>query len=265
VALSLSQLTAGINATDGVARLEKITDEIMRAGNIVLYIPDIHILAQSAREGGVSLVDSLMPVLRARAFPIIGSTYPREYGAYIQSNSAFAGLFQMMRVEELSVDDTARLLSYDALVLEKKHRATIYFSAVRQAATLAAKYLHQKPLPSAAQELLAEVVSGVLQKGSRVVRGNDVIEMVERRVNIPIHRASKDEASHLLRLEETIHKNFINQEEAVQAVANALRAYRSGLSRRGGPIASFLFVGPTGVGKTELSKLLAKLNLDLIH
>lgn len=260
VALSISQILAGVSGSDGVQRLEQIADEIARAGNIALYIPDIHILAQPAQTGGALLADAFMPVLRASAFPIIGSTYPREYTAYIQSNSAFLGLFQTVRVEELSVEETARLLSYDALILEKKHRVTIYFSAIRQAAVLAVKYLHQKPLPSAAQELLAETVSGVLQKGEKTVRGADVIEIIERRVQIPIHTASKDEASHLLRLEETIHQNFIDQEEAVNAVANALRTYRSGLSRRGGPIASFLFVGPTGVGKTELSKLLAKIN-----
>lgn len=260
VALSISQLVAGVSGSDGAARLEKIADEIIRAGNIVLYIPDVHLLAHPVEGGGMLLTESLMPILRASAFPIIGSTYPREYNTYIQPNSAFSGLFQMMRVDELSVEDTARLLSYEALILEKKHRVTIYFSAIRQAAILAAKYLHQKPLPSAAQELLAEVVSNILQKGERFVKGSDVIETVERRVQVPIHRASKDEARHLLKLEEIIHQNFIDQEEAVNAVANALRAYRSGLSRRGGPIASFLFVGPTGVGKTELSKLLAKIN-----
>ncbi|MFA7201406.1 MAG: ATP-dependent Clp protease ATP-binding subunit [Candidatus Paceibacterota bacterium] len=259
VSLSLSQLIAGASAEDVSGRLSRVADEILRAGNIILYISDVHVLAQP-QIGGVLLVDILMPILRNNIFPVVGSTYPREEKEYIQSNTAISGLFQSIRIQELSVSDTVRLLSYDALVMEKKHKVTIYFSAIRQAAVLAAKYLHAKPLPSSAQELLAEVISGILQRGERVVKGSDVIATVERRVQIPIHAVSGIEAEKLLHLEDEIHKHFIDQEEAVTAVSQALRQYRSGLSRSGGPIASFLFVGPTGVGKTELSKLLAKIN-----
>ncbi|MCL5012264.1 MAG: ATP-dependent Clp protease ATP-binding subunit [Patescibacteria group bacterium] len=265
VSLSLSELLAGISGNDASGRLTRIAEEIIRAGNIVLYIPDIHVLAQttSTAEGGangVSLADMLLPILQNNLFPVIGSTYPREQKKYIEQHSALRDLFQPLIVEELSVSDTVRLLGYDALVLEKKHKVTIYFSAVQQAAVLAAKYMHTKPLPSGAQELLAEVTSAVLQRGERIVRGTDVIAAVERQTQVPIHGASGTEAQHLLHLEDDIHKQFIDQEEAVRAVATALRSYRSGLARKGGPIASFLFVGPTGVGKTELSKLLAKIN-----
>ncbi len=259
VSLSLSQLIAGASAEDISGRLARVADEILRAGNIILYISDVHVLAQP-QAGGVLLADILMPILRNNIFPVIGSTYPREEKEYIEPNTAIAGLFQTIRVNELSVSDTVRLLSYTTLLLEKKHRVTIYFSAIRQSAILAAKYLHAKPLPSSAQELLAEVVSGVLQRGEKVIKGADVIATVERRVQIPIHAVSGLEAEKLLHLEDEIHKQFIDQEEAVKVVSQALRAYRSGLARKGGPIASFLFVGPTGVGKTELSKLLAKIN-----
>lgn len=259
VSLSLSQLIAGASAEDISGRLARVADEILRAGNIILYISDVHVLAQP-QTGGVLLADILMPILRNNIFPVIGSTYPREEKEYIEPNTAIAGLFQPIRINELSVPDTVRLLSYDALVMEKKYKVIIYFSAIHQAATLAAKYLHAKPLPSSAQELLAEVVSGVLQRGEKTVKGADVIATVERRVQIPIHSVSGIEAEKLLHLEDEIHKQFIDQEEAVSVVSQALREYRSGLTRKGGPIASFLFVGPTGVGKTELSKLLAKIN-----
>ena len=95
--------------------------------------------------------------------------------------------------------------------------------------------------------------------GDKKIDVEDIIKIAERKVNIPLHIASKDEANILLDLENIIHKKYINQDDAVSAVARALREYRSGLSRKGGPIATFLFVGPTGVGKTELAKMLAKI------
>src|SRR5690606_35066232 len=97
------------------------------------------------------------------------------------------------------------------------------------------------------------------QRGERVVRAEHVIAIVERKVHLPVRLAAGMEAKELLKLEDTIHTAFIDQDEAVVAVSRALRAHRSGLGRKDGPIASFLFVGPTGVGKTELSKTLAKL------
>ncbi|MEK7212190.1 MAG: AAA family ATPase, partial [Patescibacteria group bacterium] len=88
---------------------------------------------------------------------------------------------------------------------------------------------------------------------------DEIIKVTEEKVNIPIHEATGTEAKALLNMEDTVHKRLIDQEEAVKAVSTSLREYRSGLTRQGGPIASFLFIGPTGVGKTELSKILARL------
>jgi ATP-dependent Clp protease ATP-binding subunit ClpE len=124
---------------------------------------------------------------------------------------------------------------------------------------LAHRYFRNKLLPGSASDLLKEAVVVVAQNREKIVTPETVIRLAESQSKIPIQQAEGKEAEQLLNLEETIHKKLVNQENAVRAVSSALREYRSGLTRKGGPIASFLFVGPTGVGKTELSKIIASL------
>ncbi len=123
---------------------------------------------------------------------------------------------------------------------------------------MAHKYFRQKLLPASAEDLLKETLADASQKRNKILRADDVIAIAERKTNIPIHQTTKKEAEKLLNLENIIHQRLIDQEEAVKLVSSSLREYRVGLSRKGGPIAAFLFVGPTGVGKTELSKILTK-------
>ncbi len=258
VELSLPDLLSGASGDVLSERLARVVNEITHAGNIILYIPHIHLLAKTVQESeGTSLADQLLPLMKEGVFPVIGSTYPKEFALYVESNSLFSGMFETIRVEEISSADACTLLSYDALVLEKKYHVTVYYTAIQRAVALAAKYLHAKPLPSSAEDLLQEAMMKATQQGEKAVRGTDVEAVVEQKVHVPMHRTSRQEADELLHLEDTIHQSFIDQDEAVGAVAQALRAYRSGLARTGGPIATFLFAGPTGVGKTELSKLLA--------
>ncbi|MEK9168339.1 MAG: AAA family ATPase, partial [Patescibacteria group bacterium] len=160
---------------------------------------------------------------------------------------------------EISEAEAIKLLTYDSIILESQYKITVSFGAIKQAVSLAHKYFRQKLLPSSAEDLLKEALADATQKGDKVLQADDIIAIAERKINIPIHRAGKEEAEKLLNLENIIHERLIDQEEAVKAVSRALREYRSGLSRKGGPIAVFLFVGPTGVGKTELSKILTKI------
>jgi ATP-dependent Clp protease ATP-binding subunit ClpC len=135
----------------------------------------------------------------------------------------------------------------------------VAYRATKAAVDLAEKYFHEKPLPSSAEDLLRETISYTLNKGDDVVTSDNVVSVAEERVNIPIHEVEKGEAQKLLHLEETVHQRLVDQEEAVEVVARALREYRSGLAPAGGPIGTFLFVGPTGVGKTELAKTLSEI------
>jgi len=257
VELSVPDLMSGASADALSARFKKVVDEIVRAGNIILYIPQAHNLVRSSASGaGVELFDMLVPVLKNSDFPVIASSYPREFKEYIEQRSDFFGSFDVVRVEEISIPEAIALLSYDAIVIERKARVRISLSALREAVVLGAKYLRPKPLPLSAQELLSEAVARAREGGTGRVDGASIIELVEEKVKVPIHRTTRQEADILLHLEDVIHKRYINQDHAVRAVSEALRAYRSGLSSPKGPIASFLFVGPTGVGKTELSKII---------
>ncbi len=258
ISLQIGNLISGAAPEELAARLNKIVEEIVMAGNIVLFIPDIHNLARTAGDKQINAADILMPIISNDVFPVIGATYPKEFKHFIEPLTDFANAFDIIRINEISEEEAARLLVYDSLILERRYNIIISFGAVKQAVYLAHKYFRNKLLPSSAEDLLKEALADASQKKNRALRPDDVVSIAERKTNVPIFRPGKEETERLLNLEKIIHERLIDQEEAVKGVSQALREYRSGLSRRGGPIASFLFVGPTGVGKTELSKILAK-------
>jgi ATP-dependent Clp protease ATP-binding subunit ClpC len=257
VSLELQSLVAGAAGEVLGERLKTIVEEIEFAGNIILYIPDVHNLVKTSGAAYLSAADALMPVIMNNTFPIVGATYPREFKQFIEPRSDFTGAFETIRVGEVSEADAEQILSYEALLLERRAKVTISFGAVKRSVMLAKKYFHDKFLPSSAEDLLKSAVAHAEQTGDKVVGPDLVIQVAEAKTHIPIHEAGDAEAKKLLNLEEVIHGRLIGQEDAVKAIATALREYRSGLARKGGPIASFLFVGPTGVGKTELAKILA--------
>ncbi len=259
VGLALENLVAGAPPEELNARLKKIVEEIEVAGNIILYIPNIHNLVRTSGTAYLSAADALMPIIMNNNFPVIGATYPKDYKQYIEARSDFAGAFEAIRVNEITEAEAEKILSYESAILEKKFHIVISFGAIKKSVVLAKKYFRNKFLPSSAEELLKSAIVDAERRGEKLLGPDRVIATAEAKVNIPMHEASDAEAKKLLKMEEVIHERLIDQEEAVKAVADALREYRSGLTRPGGPIASFLFVGPTGVGKTELAKLLAKI------
>jgi len=259
VSLSFGNLVSGAADAEVALRISKIIEEIILAGNIILYISDIHNLYKTFGQQSMSAADILIPAIIADAFPVVAATSPREYKEFIEPKSDFAGAFETIRVNEISEDEAVKLLTYDAIILENQTGVVVRFEAIKQAVFLARKYFRQKLLPSSAEDLLKGALADASQKGNKLLSANDVIAIAERKINVPIHKATKEEAEKLLNLESIIHQKLIDQEEAVKSVSRALREYRSGLSRKGGPIAVFLFVGPTGVGKTELSKILTKI------
>jgi ATP-dependent Clp protease ATP-binding subunit ClpC len=259
VGLQLQNLVAGAPPEELEARLKTIVEEIFTAGNIILYIPDIHNLVRTSGTAYLSAADALMPVIMANNFPIVGSTYPREFKQLIEPRSDFAGVFEKIPVNEITEEEAEKLLTYESVLLEEEADITISFGAVKRAVFLAKKYMHDKFLPSSAEELLKSALVDAERRGEKALGPDRITSVAEEKVNVPMHEAEGDEADKLLHMEDLIHKRLVDQEEAVKAVADAIREYRSGLTRKGGPIASFLFVGPTGVGKTELAKILAEL------
>lgn len=259
VSLDLPRLVAGASQDELQERIKRIVDEVRRAGNVILFIPDIHNLVKTSGEAYLSAADALMPVIMDNSFPVVGTTYPREYKLFIEPRSDIPRMFEVIRVEEITESEAEKLLVYESVILERQTKKIIGFSAVKMAVRLAKKYFHNKYLPGSAEELLKGAVVIAERNGEKMVGADLVIASAEEKINVPIHEATGGEAEQLLLLEDTIHRRLVNQEEAVKAVADALRSYRSGLARKKGPIASFLFVGPTGVGKTELAKTLAEI------
>lgn len=259
VGLQLQSLIAGAAPEELNARLKIVVDEILTAGNIILYIPDIHNLVRTSGAAYLSAADALMAVISSNQFPIIGTTYPKEFKEFIEPRSDFAAMFETVRIEEVSLPDAEKILTYESFLLEQQSKITVSFGAIKRAVILAKKYMHGRYLPASAEELLKSAVVDAERRGEKTVTPDRVTAVAEEKVNIPMHQAEGDEAERLLHMEELIHKRIIGQDEAVKAVSQALREYRTGLTRKGGPIASFLFVGPTGVGKTELAKILAEI------
>ena len=259
VSLELQNLVAGAPPEELNARLKTIVEEIFIAGNVILYIPDIHNLVRTSGTAYLSAADALMPIIMNNAFPVVGSTYAKEFKQLIEPRSDFAGVFDVIHVNEITEGDAEKILAYESLILEEKSGITISFGAIKRAVVLAKKYFRTKFLPSSAEELLKSALVDAERRNEKSLGPDRVTAIAEQKVNIPMHEASGDEAEKLLKMEEIIHTRLVDQEEAVSAIAQALREYRSGLTRKTGPIASFLFVGPTGVGKTELAKILAEI------
>jgi ATP-dependent Clp protease ATP-binding subunit ClpC len=258
VSISIGSLMAGAAEGELEQRMKQFITDIRESGNIIVHIPDIHNLVRTSGDAHASAADIFLPAIRHNEFSVVGSTFPREFKQYLDVDHKFVEQFEIIRLSEMTEEDAVTLLVRRAIILEVDYNITISLKAITESVKLARKYLREKMLPDSAYDLLKEAVVMVVEQKDKKVTPDHIIKLVETKARVPIHEAGVEEVEQLLHLEEIIHKKYIDQEEAVQAVAQSLREYRAGLTRKDGPIASFLFVGPTGVGKTELAKLLAE-------
>ncbi len=259
VELSFGSLIAGADAGEVQGRVKQVLAEMEAAGNVILYIPNIHDLTRTGGGATISAADILIPAIKGTNFSVIGATYPKEYKQYLEPNSDFAGAFEPIVVSEVSEPEAVRFLVYASLLLERQSGVVVSFKAIKEAVAIAHKHFRQKLLPGSAEDLLKEAIAAVSSAKKKALTPEDIIAVAEQKVNVPLRGVGKGEAEQLLNLEAVIHERLIDQDEAVTAVSRAMREYRAGLSRKGGPIATFLFVGPTGVGKTELAKILTRI------
>ena len=202
VSLQISSLVAKANPEEISGRLKQIIEEIVQAGNVILFIPDIDNLVKTSGEFFLSASDILLPAIKAGSFSVIGATYPREFQQFIEPRTNLAAAFEVIRVEEVNEADAVRILVYDALILESKFRVKIKFGAVKQAVALAHRYLRAKPLPSSAADVLKEALANAQNQHRKILEINDIRMTEERRTKIPNQQVGPEETAKSLNLEE---------------------------------------------------------------
>ena len=320
VTVDLSSMVAGAKYRgEFEERLKKAVEEVISAGNVILFIDEIHtIVGAGSAEGAIDASNILKPSLARGELQLIGATTLNEYKKYIEKDAALERRFQPVMVGEPSVDETRQILAGIRDKYEAHHGVKITDEALEAAAKLSARYITDRFLPDKAIDLIDEAASKkklstltepdslksletqleqlakdkqeaitaqdfekaaqlrdkerelneqakkakeswkeVSTSNELTVTADDIADIISSWTNIPVKKLAEEESEKLRNLEKILHSRVIGQDEAVTAVAKAIRRGRAGLKDPKRPIGSFLFLGPTGVGKTELSKALA--------
>jgi len=256
ISLSLPFLVSGAAPAQVQDRLIQILGEVAQAGNIILVLEDLEHLQEA--QGGFELSSLLVDFLSRGLTFAIATTQPRAYVSTLES-SAFSRVFQTLMMEEPDHTQAIHILESKMPFLEYEQDVIFTYEAVAKAVELTDRYLHESFLPQKAIEVCQEAALVVRRKQGKgaFVTGEEIAAIVAGKTGIPLTQVATQEKDILLHLEEEMHKRVIGQNEAVSAVASALRRARAELRSTTRPIATFLFLGPTGVGKTELAKTIA--------
>ncbi|HEY6487071.1 MAG TPA: ATP-dependent Clp protease ATP-binding subunit [Candidatus Cybelea sp.] len=267
LALSLGPLVAGTKYRgEFEGRVKRILDEVKRsARDVVLFIDELHTLvgAGAAEGAPLDLSSMIKPELARGDLQCIGATTFDEYRKYVESDAALERRFQPVMIEEPSIEQTIEILRGLRQRYATHHHVTIPDETVEVAAQLAARYIADRFLPDKAIDLVDEAAASVAlsNKGAVVspaVTPGDVAAVVTRWTGIPQSSLTESQANRLLELEQILSKRVIGQERAIASVSAAIRRARTGLHDPRKPLGTFLFRGPSGVGKTELAKTLAE-------
>ena len=248
------------NLPDIQTGILRILNEAEKAGNIILVIENIHnfIGSSDLGIGKADISEILIPYLASSHFQVIGTTDPVNFHKYIENRPEFAKVFSRINVEEPSAKDTMIILEEAVPDLEKTLGIFFTYQAIKSVAYLSEKYIHTAPNPEKALDLLSEIATYVKNQKRNLVLTEDAEKITSQISRVPIGINTENEKNLLLNLENIMHENLINQDEAIKIIAESLRRIRSGLAARHRPIGAFLLIGPTGVGKTETAKVLAK-------
>jgi ATP-dependent Clp protease ATP-binding subunit ClpC len=266
--LDVASLVAGASHRgEFEERMRGVINEVLGSNNkIILFIDEIHALMGTGEEG-MNAANIIKPHLARGHFQLIGATTTIEYRKNFEKDKAFERRFQPVQADEPSEENAIEMLKVIRSKYEKFHRIQIPDEALKECVKLSKKYIGERYLPDKAIDLLDEAASEVklqIDAGNRgggdtSIKKADIEKVVSAWTGIPITKLTEDESEKLLKLEDRIHNRMVDQEEAVGAVSEAVRRGRIGLAAANRPIASFVFLGPTGVGKTELAKTLAEL------
>ena len=262
--LDMGSLIAGTRYRgDFEERLKTVVKELESLKGAILFIDEIHtVIGAGATSGGAMDASNLLkPALAQGALRCIGSTTYKEYRQYFEKDRALVRRFQKIDVSEPTIEDSIKILMGIKSYFENYHKLRYTADAIKAAVELSAKYINDRKLPDKAIDVIDELgASQMLLPESRrkkVVNVRDVEEIVAKIARIPAKSVSKDDAEALKTLEADLGRVVYGQDAAIHALASAIKLARAGLRQPEKPIGSYLFSGPTGVGKTEVAKQLA--------
>ena len=267
LALDLTALLAGAKYRgDFEERLRACMEEAVNNPEVLLFIDELHMITGTgAAEGAIDAANILKPRLARGELQIIGATTEDEYRRQIEKDAALARRFQPVRIAEPSAAEAAEMLRGLCCRYERFHRVEIAPEAIGAAVNFSVRYLHDRALPDKALDLLDEACAAKRLEliGTHdpeqypAIGQGDIAHMVAVKTGIPAESLTESETERLLHLEDTLRRRVIGQDAAITAVAQAIRRSRSGLRKTGRPVGAFLFLGATGIGKTELARCIA--------
>ena len=262
VELDLVQLSARIQNFEKLeTTLDQIFSEAVTAGNVILVIDELHnfVGQKGQKPGSIDISGILSKYLAVPNLKFAAITTYDGLHRSIEKNRSFVDFFRKIEVSEITEQETIKLLLGYALDFEQKNKILILYPSIREIVNLTARYVPSLPFPKKAIDVLDEAVVYLQTLKENVLMPHHIAEIISQKTEIPIGKMDVKEKEVLLNLEKLIHQRIVNQEEAVKQISIAMRRARSGIGHEKRPMGTFLFMGPTGVGKTETSKALAKI------
>jgi ATP-dependent Clp protease ATP-binding subunit ClpC len=234
-----------------------IFNEAVKAGGIIIVIENLSTFVREAEALGVFIPELLDPYLASPSVHVIGTDTPGAYHTYLEPLGAFSRRFAEVLIDTPDLSSTTRVLEGIALENEGRYNVLFTYPALTTITTAADRYLVEGVMPDKAIELLVDIATRARSGGVSTITAEYVFEVVSDKTGIPVGPINEDERDLLLHLEDKLHERVIGQQRALDAIARTMRRARAGIQSADKPIGSFLFLGPTGVGKTETAKALA--------
>ncbi len=258
--------SALISAAPGRGQIEGLVNRVLveayKAKNIIICLDDAHLFFEDG-VGSVDISNILIPILEGGGLRIILTMDEQRYLQILQRKPNLANALNRVMIAPASREETLKVMQDQLIIAEFNHKVTYMYQALQEAYRLSERYIHELSQPGRAFKLL-ESAAGYSEQG--LVTAKSVQTTIEQTQNIKVGVASgQDEREKLLKLEDQIHERMINQTRAVTVVSDALRRARAGVRNENRPIGTFLFLGPTGVGKTELAKALSETYFSSEH
>lgn len=260
VKLEAARLLSSVRTEGELAEKVKAAfDEVEYIEDIIIFIDEIHELGIGDAGGSFNMYSLLLPFLESDRFQFIATTEVNNYAKIIEKNGSFARIFHKIELPPADIKETVQIISNRAIEKAKFDHIQTTYAAILYLVEKSRELIHNRVLPDSALAIYEECLADGLKTSEKKVTVNIVKNVLSEVVKVPVAELENASKELLLNLEDEIHKRMVDQEEAVHKVSDTLRRASAEIRDKDRPIGSFLFVGPTGVGKTELAKILAEI------